>query len=241
MIDVRWVWVFLDTAEADAGRSWEFWAEVTRSRLADRRGPRDEFSTLLPRTGDAWVKLQAVGDGGGVHVDLDVDVPLPEATEEAARLGATEVRRESDFVVMRSPAGFTFCLTSWANAGSASTQVRDGEPDLLDQVCIDVPSEHYTREVDFWESLTGWPKRPGSLPEFVSLTRPDGIPVRFLLQRLGEASGTARAHVDLACRDRAASRDVHVAAGAEVVSEQEFWTVMHDPAGRTYCLTDRQP
>jgi len=241
MIDVRWVWVFLDTVEEDADRAWEFWAEVTRSGLAERRGPRHEFSTLLPRRGDAWVKLQSVREGGGVHVDLDVEQPLPEAADEAVRLGATEVHRESDVVVLRSPGGFTFCLTSWANAGSATTQVREGEPDLLDQVCLDIPSDDYAREVDFWETLTGWPKQPGSLPEFVSLTRPDGIPARFLLQRLGEESGTVGGHVDLACRDRDASRDVHVAAGAEVVSQQEHWTVMHDPVGRTYCLTDRQP
>ncbi|GAA4119379.1 hypothetical protein GCM10022415_19370 [Knoellia locipacati] len=241
MIDVRWVWAFLDTVEADADRSWEFWSTVTRAALAPARGPRDEFSTLVPATGDAWVKLQKVLDGGGVHLDLDVDVPLAEAAEEAARLGAAEVHRADDVVVMRSPAGFTFCLTSWTNAGSAAAQVRDGEPDLLDQVCLDVPADGYAREVDFWESLTGWPKRPGSLPEFVSLTRPDGIPVRLLFQRLGEASGAARGHVDFACRDRGASREVHVAAGAGVVSEHDFWTVMRDPVGRVYCLTHRQP
>lgn len=241
MIDVRWVWIFVDTVEADADSSWAFWAEVTRSSVAERRGERGEFSTLVPHRGDPWVKLQRVGEGGGVHLDLDVDQPLPVAAAEAVRLGATEVRRDDDVVVMRSPAGFTFCLTSWRGDGSATAQVRDGEPDLLDQVCIDVPSGEYAREVDFWETLTGWPKRPGSLPEFVSLARPDGIPVRFLLQRLGEESGTARGHLDLACRERAASRDAHVAAGAEVVSEQAHWTVMLDPVGRTYCLTDRTP
>ena len=241
MIDIRWVWTFLDTPEADGDRSWDFWAGVTRSRLAPPRGPHDEFSTLLPRRGHAWVKLQKVVEGGGVHVDLDVDVPLPDAAGEATRLGASEVSAHEDFVVMRSPGGFTFCLTSWRNAGSATTQVREGEPDLLDQVCLDIPADEFAREVDFWETLTGWPKRPGSLPEFVSLTRPDGIPVRFLLQRLEEPTGTVRAHLDLATRDREASRDAHVAAGARVVSEQEHWTVMHDPVGRTYCLTDRRP
>lgn len=241
MIDICWTWAHLDTPEPDADRASAFWAEVTRSHLSPARGGRGEFVTLLPERGDAWVKVQRVLDGGGVHVDLDVDGPLPEAADEAVRLGADVVAAHDDFLVLRSPGGFTFCLTSWANAGSASDQVREGEPDLLDQVCLDIPSEGFAREVDFWETLTGWPKRPGSLPEFVSLTRPDGIPVRFLLQRLEEPSGTVRAHVDLACRDRATSRDVHLAAGAEAVSQQEHWTVMHDPAGRTYCLTDRQP
>ncbi|WP_404380740.1 VOC family protein [Knoellia locipacati] len=241
MIDIRWVWTFLDTPAPDGDRSWDFWAEVTRSHLTPPRGERGEFSTLLPEQGDAWVKLQEVVEGGGVHVDLDVDVPLREAAEEAARLGASEVAAHEGFVVMRSPGGFTFCLTSWSNAGSATTQVREGEPDLLDQVCLDIPADGYSREVDFWETLTGWPKRPGSLPEFVSLTRPDGIPVRFLLQRLDEPTGTARGHVDFACHDREASREAHLTAGATVVSEHEFWTVMRDPVGRLYCLTHRRP
>ena len=241
MIDIRWAWAFLDTPTADADRSGEFWATVTRSRPSPPRGEHDEFATLLPERGDAWLKLQRVGDGGGVHVDLDVEVPLPEAAAEAARLGAVETDRRDDVVVMRSPAGMVFCLTSWANAGSAACQERGDQPDLLDQVCLDIPADDYAREVDFWEKLSGWPKRPGSLPEFVSLTRPDGIPLRFLLQRLGEPTGSARAHLDFATLDRDATREVHVAAGARVVSDHEFWTVMQDPVGRTYCLTDRSP
>ena len=241
MIGVSWVWAFLDTPTSDADASEAFWQRVTRTTTSARRGARDEFATLLPRHGDPWVKLQRVLEGGGVHLDLDVEVPLDEASAEAVRLGATEVHRERDVIVMRSPAGFTFCLTSWRNAGSAMSQVRGGEPDLLDQVCLDIPAEAYAREVDFWESLTSWPTRPGSLPEFVSLTRPDGIPVRVLLQRLGKSTGTARAHVDFACHDRAATRDAHLAAGARVVAEHEFWTVMLDPVGRTYCLTHRTP
>ena len=69
----------------------------------------------------------------------------------------------------------------------------------------------------------------------------DGIPVRLLLQRLDEPTVTVRAHLDLATTDRAATREVHRAAGAEVVSEHDFWTVMRDPVGRVYCLTDRRP
>lgn len=241
MIDIRWVWAFLDTPTALADRSETFWATVTRARPSPPRGEHGEFATLLPERGNSWLKLQRVGDDGGVHVDLDVDVPLTEAAAEAVRLGAAELTRRDDVVVMSSPAGFVFCLTSWTNAGSASTQERGEQPDLLDQVCLDIPGGDYAREVDFWETLTGWPKRPGSLPEFVSLTRPDGIPVRFLLQRLGEPTGTARAHLDVATVDRTATREAHVAAGAQVVSDHEFWTVMRDPVGRTYCLTDRRP
>lgn len=241
MVKVRWIWVFLDTVEADADRSEAFWRDVTRAKMSPRRGGRDKFATLIPERGDAWVKVQRVIKGGGVHLDLGVDQPLTEAAAEASRLGAAEVASHDDVIVMTSPGGFTFCLTQGGNAGSASSQARDGEPDLLDQVCIDIPSDLHAGELDFWEQLTGWPGRAGALPEFTSLTRPDGIPVRLLFQRLGEATGTVRGHIDFACVDRATSRGTHVAAGASVVSEHEFWTVMRDPVRRIYCLTHRTP
>lgn len=241
MIAVCWMWAFLDTAESDAESAEAFWHRVTRTELSAPRGERDEFATLVPQRGDAWVKVQRVLEGGGVHLDLDVEQPLPEAATEATRLGASEIVRHDDVIVMRSPGGFTFCLTSWTNAGSPINQVREDQPDLLDQVCLDVPSEHHVGEVDFWEKLTGWRRRTGALPEFTSLTRPAGIPVRLLFQKLGDRSGTVRGHVDFAYRDRDVSRAAHVAAGASVVSEHEFWAVMRDPVGRAYCLTYRLP
>ena len=70
---VRRAWVFLDTPRSDADPSWRFWAHVTGSRLAPARGDEGEFSTLLPERGEPWVKLQAVADAGGIHLDLDVD------------------------------------------------------------------------------------------------------------------------------------------------------------------------
>lgn len=242
MIGVKWVWAFLDTVESDAESSEAFWHSVTRTQPSERRGERGEFATLVPEGGHAWIKVQRVFTDGGVHLDLDVE-NLDAAATAATSLGAAEVHRhpEGDVIVLRSPGGVTFCLTSWSRAGSPTTQIRIGEPDLLDQVCLDVPSDLYAAELDFWEHLTGWPRRAGALPEFTSLTRPDGIPVRLLFQRLGEATGTVAGHLDFACVDREASRAGHVVAGAVVISEHEFWTVLRDPVGRTYCLTHRLP
>jgi Glyoxalase-like domain len=49
------------------------------------------------------------------------------------------------------------------------------------------------------------------------------------------------AHLDAACsaRDREVVR--HASLGARVVAEHDAWTVMADPAGLSYCLTDRSP
>jgi len=76
------------------------------------------------------------------------------------------------------------------------------------------------------------------------LTRPPGMPLRFLLQRLGEEDGsaTARAHLDLASGgDVAALAAEQVAMGAQVVRETPYWTTLTDPGGLSYCLTRRDP
>ncbi|HYN65749.1 MAG TPA: VOC family protein [Ornithinibacter sp.] len=239
MIDVRWMWLFLDTPRADAPRSWAFWSEVTGWPLSATRGDEDEFATLLPPDGDAWLKLQAVADGrGGIHLDLDVDDVVASAVE-AERLGARRIGAIGDeVVILRSPGGQTFCLTPWH--GDAE-QVREGAAELVDQVCLDCPSDVHDAEVAFWASLTGWQWVDVDEPELSRLRRPAGVPFRLLFQRLGEATGVVRAHADLACVDRAASLVRHVAAGARVGQARAGWTVMTDPAGRVYCLTDRSP
>lgn len=241
MIDVRWMWAFLDTPLNDRAASWDFWSTVTGWAVSEPRGDHAEFATLLPDDGDPWVKVQAVAQGaGGIHVDLDVE-DVRAAADRATALGAIEVGTlgaPPAVVVLRSPAGLPFCLTPWQGE---HTQVREEARELIDQVCIDLPAEVHDLETSFWEALTGWPWRPTDVPEFSCLTRPDGIPIRFLFQRLGEEHGPARAHLDLACVDRAATRARHVAAGAHVVDDRDFWTVLRDPVGRLYCLTDRTP
>ncbi|MGL5929542.1 MAG: VOC family protein [Dermatophilaceae bacterium] len=236
---VRWAWLFLDTPAADADRSWRFWSAVTGWALSPTRGEHDEFATLLPSHGDAWMKLQAVTDGaGGIHLDLDVDHVRP-AAAFAESLGASRIGAiEDTVVILRSPGGLVFCLTTWQGA---ARQVRDGAVELPDQVCLDIPGARYDTEAAFWSGLTGWRLRAGRLPEFSYLKRPPGIPFRMLLQRLGQQDGEVRAHPDLACADRAASTVRHVAAGARVLGEGDGWTVMADPVGRVYCLTDRSP
>ena len=236
---VRRAWVFLDTPRTGADESWRFWAHVTQSRIAPARGEEGEFSTLLPTRGEPWVKLQAVADGGpGVHLDLDVD-DVHETARRAEGLGAARGGAIGDTVVlMRSPGGFPFCLTTWHGV---TGQVREGLTSILDQVCLDVPRVHWASEGAFWEALTGWERRDSDEPGFAYLRRPPDIPLRVLLQRLDDEDGPVRGHVDLACADRAAEVARHAAAGAAVLDERHFWTVMRDPGGRVYCLTDRSP
>jgi hypothetical protein len=226
---VRWMTGFLDTPSRVAE---PFWQAVTGSGWSARRGPGGEFATLLPAGGDAYLRVQVVGDGPArAHLDLHVE-QVPAQARRAVRLGASVVLDEGDLVVLRSPAGLAFCLVAWAGEAVRPAGGRS----LVDQLCLDVPVGGFDAEADFWAALTGWERRPGSLPEFDFLVRPEGMPLRLLLQRV---DGPAGMHLDLACGDRAAEVAWHVSLGAQVVAVRERWTTLRDPAGRAYCVTDR--
>lgn len=111
------------------------------------------------------------------------------------------------------------------------------------QVCIDIPSSSYAAEADRWAELTGGRVEVlARRPEFAWLRLPGGRrPLDVLLQRLERTEGAVSAHLDLGTPDREAETQRHVALGAAVVTREEFWTVLTDPAGLPYCITDRDP
>jgi hypothetical protein len=235
-MQIRWMYLFLDTPAADAAASWAYWADVTSSTLSPVRGERGQFATLLPARGDAWLKVQAVDEGpGGVHLDIDTD-DRSALVARAVELGATVQATYHDVVVLSSPAGIVFCATVW-ETGSVDRRVDA----IADQACLDIPRSQFVSEVAFWRDLTGWvASEIRADDEFVSLRRPVDMPVRILLQRRDDDT-PASAHVDFATQDRAAETERHVRTGAVVVSMHAQWTVMCDPVGRIYCLTDRDP
>ncbi len=236
---IRWVTAFLDLPAASYDEAVRFWSTATGTSASSRRGEHDEFVTLLPQHGDAWLRVQRVDDGpGGVHLDLHVEDVTPFAWR-AVSLGATEVMREDGLVVLRSPGGLPFCVVDW---GGETTRA-DPQPGVVDQVCLDIPPAHLEGEVAFWSDLTGWELRHGAATEFFVLRRPAGQPIRLLLQRLDDDPGTGvTAHLDLAAgdeRDEVAQR--HVALGARLLRERRSWLTLRDPAGHEYCVTGRDP
>lgn len=136
---------------------------------------------------------------------------MTSAAARAEDLGAARVGTIGEtVVVLRSPGGFTFCLTTWHGDRD---QVREGVPDLVDQVCLDIPEQGYAGEATFWHDLTGWEWAASAEPELSFLRRPAGIPLRILFQRLGEPTGRVRAHADIATVDRAVTRARHLRPG----------------------------
>ncbi|MFI9576723.1 VOC family protein [Microbispora rosea] len=232
---VRRVLAFIDRPGDRFEEASAFWTTVTGTRLSPRRGDDGEFATLLPASGDACVKIQAVGDGGGAHLDLEVDDVRASLTRAVA-LGAAVAADHGDWAVLRSPEGRAFCLVP----GEGTTRRPPAFAGTrLDQVCLDIAPGAYEEEVAFWAALTGWSPRRGSLPEFTVLAMPE-MPVRILLQRLDKGPGRS-AHVDLACADPDAARVRHERHGAVLVTRGRHWLVMRDPAGGVYCLTRRDP
>jgi Glyoxalase-like domain len=105
---VRWLTAFLDIPEASFEASTTFWTAVTESTLSAPRGEHDEFSTLVVKNGDSYIRAQRIQDQVPmVHLDVHSANPLDFA-ERAITLGAT-LRERRDYVVLESPSGFVFC------------------------------------------------------------------------------------------------------------------------------------
>jgi hypothetical protein len=111
------------------------------------------------------------------------------------------------------------------------------------QVCVDVPGGSFESEAQRWAALCeGSVEVLARRPEFAWLRAPGGPrPLDVLLQRLDRADGATGAHLDLGTPDRAAETRRHLELGASPVADEEFWTVLADPAGLPYCITERDP
>lgn len=253
MTDPLWTTAFLDLPAATHEAGVGFWRRVTGSGLSPLRGDRRQFATFLPGAGDAFLRVQHLADGPArVHLDLHVADPVA-AAEAAVAAGAGVTHRwPNGVVVLTSPAGLVFCLVPTVADPTGGPAERNwhrpppspwsGHLSLVDQVTIGVAPGQADHEVDFWAALTGWsPLRPDWAGPFRPLRRPDGQPLRIMLERRDDGDGPATAHLDLATTDRAAETDRHVRLGATVRAVHAHFTVLVDPAGLAYCITDRDP
>jgi hypothetical protein len=239
---------FLDFPDAHFDAGAAFWRAVTGSSLSARRGDHHEFATLLPPTGDSYLRVQNVGSSNpGCHLDLHVDDMRAEA-DRAVGLGAAIRTVQDDVVVLESPGALAFCLVDdHSDPGGPQRPPPPtwpgGHRSLVDQLCVDIPSPAFETECAFWAALTGWERRPGARPEFEYLVRPAAMPLRILLQRLTEyePESACRAHVDLACDDVKAEVRRHEDLDATVVHRMPGWVTLRDPSGLEYCITRRDP
>lgn len=240
-----WLTAFLDSSAEHHDASVGFWRAATGYDLSPPRGDDGEFASLVPPDGDTFLKVQRL-HAGVDRVHLDVHVPDPRAAaDHAIGLGATELTFVGvGYVVLTSPGGLTFCFVSHpASRKPAATPHPGGHSSRVRQVAIDTPPAEFERELVFWQQVTGWKPRPSShFEEFTFLGPGAGQPLGLLVQRLGDDDpGPIRAHLDWGTTNLVAETERHVALGATVVGVHRRWTVMRDPTGRVYCLTDGDP
>ncbi len=242
-MEIIWLSAFIDLPEAQFAPGAQFWARVTNSSVSPPHGDDGEFRTMIPETGDPYLHIQKTrSDQSEIHLDVYVsDVAAARST--AVALGASVVSVDQ-WSVMKSPAGFVFCFVSDVGDRRVPEPVSEPRPHRLDQVSIDVPAPLFDTECTFWQELFGWELRRGALEEYAVFVRPEGIPLRLILQRLGETDpgSSARAHLDVACGDGAETiADRHQDFGAVRLRTGTYWITMSDPTGYPYCLTIRNP
>ncbi|MCM4083868.1 VOC family protein [Paractinoplanes hotanensis] len=212
----RWLTASLDSPSRDAET---FWREATGSTLSPRRDAHGDFVTLLPAQGDAFLRMLLVDDGPArAHLDLHVDDVAAEASRMVQR-GASVVREQDERVALRSPAGLPFCLVPWR--GESVWPEAGGR---RHRMCLDVPSASYDVEGRFWSA---------------ALRRERTTPLNVVMRRLD--GGRAGMHLHVESTDRQADTQRHLRAGASIERVAADRTVLRDPAGREYCLTDVNP
>lgn len=242
MITPHWVSAFLDLPVEVFEEGVRFWSGVTGYELSERRGGTGEFATLVPPEGEDFLRVQRI-DAAPARIHLDLHVPDPPAATRAAfDRGADLVADHGRWTTMRSPGGLAFCFVTHPGSRRPPAMVHaGGDQSLVDQVCLDIPAARLDEECAFWAAITGWDHHQVASPEFSRLASPPGQPLRFLMQRLGDEDGPVRAHLDFAADSREAEVSRHVGLGATEVRRHRNWTVLHDPGGLPYCVTDRNP
>lgn len=101
--------VLVDVPEADRDASAAFWGAAL-GRPAQSAEHYSEYTELGQPVPGLTFMVQAVGDPAPrVHFDIETDDVDAEVRRLVA-LGATEVERIHSWVVMRDPAGVTFCV-----------------------------------------------------------------------------------------------------------------------------------
>lgn len=185
--------------------------------------------------------LQRIGGPPRLHLDLEVD-DLAAATAHWRALGAATLSSPTDagWQVLRSPGGLLFCLVP-ARSHRSQGPVA-GHRSRLVQVCIDLPGDREEAELVFWRGGLDWRWEGAVGAEFPGrLHGPDATPIRLLFQRLGEPSGTVRAHLDLGSDDLELEAARQRELGADELLAREGFIALRDPTGLPYCVTANAP
>jgi predicted enzyme related to lactoylglutathione lyase len=116
---LRLAGAFVDVPRADHERAVAFWsAALGRQPEVSEKFP--DYAQFDEATAGLYFMVQATGDDTRrVHLDFEAD-DRDAAVARLKALGSTEVMRSNHWVVMRDPAGTTFCVVQNLRAKSAA-------------------------------------------------------------------------------------------------------------------------
>lgn len=235
---VNWLTAFIDFPAAEFAIGSAFWSAATGYRLSALRGATDEFATLLPPTGDPYLKVQRLG-GGGTRLHLDVGVSDPAALAQGAvALGAQVVDdRRHGYVVLSSPSGFVFCVVQAAGGEvPLAAQWTEGHRSRLAQVCLDIPRAGFEEELTFWKGLLGGQWQVGGDDGLV--TRVADLAALALRLEPSLLSDQPSGHLHVFTDNRVAEVGRLVGLGAVKRVDRGSWTLLEAAGGIAVCVVD---
>ncbi|MCC6497291.1 MAG: VOC family protein [Propionibacteriaceae bacterium] len=231
-----WLTVFLDYPAAEFEAGVGFWQAATGFPLSASRGDAGEFASLLPAAGDGYLKVQRLGDGP-TRLHLDVHVADPWAAAEAAEAAGAGLVAESRHgsFVLRSPAGFTFCLVTHAAATVPEpASWPSGHRSRVSRLCLDVPRKSYAAEATFFERLLGGSWLRLADPETMLRPAGDG-PLDVRLQP-AELASEVTSHLHVVTDDLDAEVARLAGFGARPRAARTGKTIMEVPGGSALCV-----
>jgi hypothetical protein len=240
---MSWLQVVIDVPDHQRAAAAGFWARALGWPVGETWPGHPELQSFEPPVDTAYVHLQRIDGPARVHLDLESESPAA-TVDRAAGLGAEVVAEHDRWTTLRSPGALPFCVVA-AREHEPPGPVTwpAGHRSRMVQVCIDSPSSAHDREVDFWRTLLGHRWVGSGAPEFAGKWHDDaGSPLQLLFQRLEEADGPVRAHLDHGTDDLDAEvRRLRDLGATDIGPGRGGWHVLRDPVGLLFCVTANSP
>jgi hypothetical protein len=239
---MAWIHAVIDVPADRHSTAAVFWGGVLGWPAGAAWTGHPELRSFEPPRGTSYLHLQQIDGPPRVHVDLESDDPAA-TVARAVDLGAQHVADHDRWRTLLSPGGLPFCvIEAQEHEPPEPVTWPGGHRSRMVQVCIDSPSTRHDREVGFWRALLPGRWAGSSSREFAGTWHDDaGSPIQLLFQRLDEADGPVRAHLDHGTDDRAAEVRRVLDLGATDVAAGRGWHVLRHDTGMTFCVTDNSP
>lgn len=239
---MAWLHAVIDVPAEQYAATASFWERALEWQLGPTWPGHPELRSFEAPSGRPYLHLQQIDGPPRVH--LDVEAERPDVTvAQAIDLGAELVGVHDRWQTLRSPGGLPFCvLETREHQPPEPVTWPDGHRTRMVQVCIDSPQAAHDTEVAFWRALLQGRWVGSRAREFAGKWHDDaGSPIQLLFQRLDEANGQVRAHLDHGTDDLTAEVRRLLELGAVDVGRGRGWHVLKDVTGLAFCITENSP